>query len=266
MIAEGLQKIVDLVKQAQQHPIQQLKGDKPGRFYRQLDDGTPEFFEVEPGDRCVHGVTLPELVRNAGSPYSSKDTGDGIITYGPRYAMLAFDHLDGRSTMMWKADYSREYQVFFDWYNAGQDGILLSVDEAVQLFDTFLRPCMPSVDWLTQISLLKVQSEEAAEASRTAISSMAGGLVKSEVTSPMPDGEVEFKVRIINDTSFPRIPLKCYVRADMVSRRWMFMPIDDSWHAMHERQHEEVCARLEGAREYVGDIIRGTIDWKTHQG
>jgi len=263
MIAEGIDKLLGLFKQAHEHPVLQLKGDRPGRFYRQDADGELHFFEVEPGDRIIAGASLADIVRNATTPYlDNAQLVDGLITYGVNYATLYFDQDNGRELMKWQANESRELAVFREWFEAGEDGITLTVDEAVQLFDTFLRPCIPGPDWLKQISLLKIQSETASEAARDATSSMAGGLVKSQVTSPMPQGEVEFKVRLIDDPDFPRIPLRCYVRADLNYRKWLFMPIDDSWHAMLKKQAEEVASRLAPAKEYVTDIVRGGLTFK----
>lgn len=265
MIAEAISKLQELYNKGRDFQVDKLPGDRPGRFFIMDDDGNPHFHEVEAPDRIGFGSTLEDIVRNASSPYGKgQRTEESVIFYDGFNAVLLFDHERKNNLLKWSAPPSRELKLFGSWYEKGADGMALSVDDAVQLFDTFLRPCIPSPEWLKQISSLKVISETASEAARDATSSMAGGLVKSEVTSPMPDGEVEFRVRAVQDPTFPRIPLKCYIRADLVSRQWVFTVQDDSWFALHEAQAKAVADRLSPAREYVTDIIRGDVEFQTN--
>ena len=264
-IADAINKLQGLIEKGQEFKIQRLPGDKAGRFFTQDAEGKPQFFETEPGDKIIRDASLTDIVRNATTPlddrYKEKDS---LIVYTMNTAELIYDHVKCDSSIGWIGEMSREYEIFRDWMTNARNGVgvRLSVHEAVQLFDTTLRGAMPSVDWLESINKLEIQHNEQMQAQQDATSSLAGGLVNKQVTSSLPTGEVTFNVRVLADTTFNRIPLKCYIRADLDNRCWSITPIADSWAELIEAQFKAVRDRLEAAEEYVSDIVRGSVRWE----
>lgn len=269
MIVEAINRLLRLGDEARKFPVQTLPGDRPGRFFIQDADGKLEFFDREPGDKVIRSASIADLVRNAMEPIDARHMEtDSMIVYGMAGAELFFDLEKGGASMSWQGDLSREFELFRGWRNnaiQGIDGvgIRLHVHEAVPLFDTLLRQTIPSPDWIDQISKLEIQQNEQMQAAQDATSSLAGGLVKKEVTTDLPTGEVTFNVRVLTDTSFNRLPLKCYIRADLDNRCWAITPIEDSWYDLIEAQTKAVRTRLEAAEEHVSDIVRGEVDWMT---
>ena len=267
MISEAIDKLLKLFEKGQEHKIQRLPGDKIGRFFTQDVSGKPEFFKAEPGDKVACDVSLADIIRNAKTPHDAryKNT-DNLIVYTMNSAKLIFDHIKGESEMVWSCTISRELEIFEDWMLSASNGaaVRLSVQEAVQLFDTTLRGAMPSVDWLDSINNLEIQHNEQMQAHHDATSSLSGGLVNKHVKSSLPTGEVVFNVRVLDDTTFSRIPLKCYIRADLDNRCWAITPIADSWAEMKDAAAKAVRERLEAANEYVSDIVRGHVRWENN--
>ena len=263
MIVDAINKITQLARAAADRPLNKMPGDNANRLYWQDDQGNVHYVYPERGPREITGVTLPELVQFAIEPAYCKHPdpvvrwgdptkcgeavagleitpADRLLTYTPYSAVLTLDVEAPDEFVRWDTRATSEMDIVTEWYEQGPEGKEFTVEESVNLFDTYLRETLPDVSFLKKIGQLKVASEESAEASHEATSSMVGGIKKANVSSPMPDAEIVLNIKVQEDPLLPRLPLRCYVRANMMTRRWLIMPVPSSYAKLVTQAAKEV--------------------------